>query len=170
MRLCIQARGPSTSLRATLCVVGILTAFASALPVRARTQTGQPEPGFDPKEVVRQVHTRRDMTELRSGDSDRVPSRQRNRVPSHPSAEGRERSAVSGERFTDDGEFLIDTNSTLAPAPYNQVEPAIAFDGANFLVVWEDYRSGSDCDVYGARVTPAGTVLDPQGFVISQAA
>jgi len=68
----------------------------------------------------------------------------------------------------DDGEFLIDTSITLVPAPDNQAEPAVAFDGANFLVVWTDGRSGS-C-IYAARVTPQGEVLEPTGIVISQGA
>ena len=73
--------------------------------------------------------------------------------------------AAGVERSLDDGEFLIDTSGVHA-----EYRPAVAFDGANFLVVWEDPRSGSDDDIYGARVTPSGTVLDPSGFVISQAA
>jgi hypothetical protein len=36
-------------------------------------------------------------------------------------------------------------------------------------VVWQDQRSGSD-DIYGARVTPAGAVLDTAGIAISAAA
>ena len=157
MRLCIL-----------ISVVCVLTAFGSV----------QPKPGFDPKGVVRQVHTRRDMNDmtmgaaharLRPGHSDRVPGRRRNHVPSHPTAERRERSAASGEQFADDGEFLIDTSITLVPAADYQENPAVAFDGANFLVVWEDCRNGNDYDIYGARVTPGGTVLDPAGFVISQA-
>ena len=51
-------------------------------------------------------------------------------------------------------------------APDNQAEPAVAFDGSNFLVVWTDGRNGS-C-IYAARVAPQGTVLDPTGFVVSQ--
>ncbi len=45
--------------------------------------------------------------------------------------------------------------------------PAVAFDGKNFLVVWEDFRGGKDYDIYAARVTEEGKVLDPDGFLVS---
>lgn len=47
-----------------------------------------------------------------------------------------------------------------------QGRPAVAFHGTTFLVVWEDLRSGTDHDVYAARVTEDGEVLDPDGFAV----
>ena len=44
----------------------------------------------------------------------------------------------------------------------------VAFDGTNYLVVWTDLREGAR-KVYGARVSPDGTVLDEDGFAISAA-
>lgn len=69
----------------------------------------------------------------------------------------------------DAGEFLLDTGITYGPAPSIQAAPAVGFDGVDFLVVWEDQRGG-DWDIWGARVTSAGTVLDSAGFVIAVAA
>jgi len=135
---------------ALISAVCVLTAFGSV----------QPEPGFDPKQVVREVHTRGDRTGQLPGDLDLVRL--------HQTIEGRRRPLAADGRLGGGPEFLIDTNSVLIPAPGFQNEPAIAFDGANFLVVWEDHRIGSSSGISGARVTPEGTVLDPSGFLISQ--
>ena len=47
----------------------------------------------------------------------------------------------------------------------------LAFDGQNYLVVWEDFRDQSnfDGDIYAARMAPDGTVLDGSGILISNA-
>jgi hypothetical protein len=47
-------------------------------------------------------------------------------------------------------------------------KPDVAFDGTNYFAVWEDYRS-SDSDIYGARVSSAGSVLDPSGIQLTHA-
>jgi hypothetical protein len=64
-------------------------------------------------------------------------------------------------------EFMIDTSMAYGAAPEDQESPSVAFDGTNYLVVWDDHRNGSDYDIYGARVTTSGTVLDSSGIAIS---
>jgi hypothetical protein len=42
----------------------------------------------------------------------------------------------------------------------------VAFDGTNFLVVWQDYDYGRGVAVYAARVSPEGSVLDTTPILI----
>ena len=69
------------------------------------------------------------------------------------------RVAMDGSVLDPDG-ILVCSDST------GRDEPDVSFDGQNFLVVWQDARSTTDCDVYAARVSPAGAVLDPNGFAV----
>jgi hypothetical protein len=66
---------------------------------------------------------------------------------------------------------VLDTSGI--PVSYSgglQVEPAVAVSGSTFLVVWRDFRNGNLTDIYGARLTATGAVLDQFGFPISTAA
>jgi len=49
----------------------------------------------------------------------------------------------------------------------SQEQPQVAFSGGTFLVVWHDLRNGRDWDVYSARVSPAGKVREPNGFLVA---
>ncbi|HUT36046.1 MAG TPA: hypothetical protein VNE39_21340 [Planctomycetota bacterium] len=64
------------------------------------------------------------------------------------------------------GKSLDPRGIVVCKAENLQSRPAVAFDGANFLIAWEDLRSGTDHDVYAARVTEDGKVLDPDGFPV----
>lgn len=46
----------------------------------------------------------------------------------------------------------------------------VAHNGTKYLAVWQDYRSGNNADIYGARISDTGTVLDPAGIAISSGA
>jgi hypothetical protein len=70
---------------------------------------------------------------------------------------------------TPQGQFLICT------APQEQSYPRLAWNGASFLVAWQDARLASSSDdfplgsydVYGAQCNPSGQVLQPGGYLIS---
>ncbi|HEX2980875.1 MAG TPA: PKD domain-containing protein [Anaerolineaceae bacterium] len=77
---------------------------------------------------------------------------------------------IYGVRFTPsltalDGAQSIAVSNN-ASGYSNGFYPMVAFDGTNYLVVWHDGR-GHLYDIYGARVTQAGQVLDVGGFPIS---
>ena len=50
-------------------------------------------------------------------------------------------------------------------APLSQAAPDVAWNGSNYLVIWEDARNGSQL-IYATRVSSSGAVLDPSGIAI----
>ena len=63
---------------------------------------------------------------------------------------------------------VLDTRGiVVCEESLDQDNPDISFDGQNFLVVWTDSRSGTNGDIYAARVSPDGLVLDPDGFPVA---
>jgi len=83
---------------------------------------------------------------------------------SEPNGIGRD---IYGARVSPAGTVFDPGGIAISTAPGYQEFPALAFDGANYLVAWADWRLNPDTDIYGARLTPAGTVLDPGGILIS---
>jgi hypothetical protein len=76
---------------------------------------------------------------------------------------------VYGARVTPDGMLLDTSNVRISACSNQQRSPTVASNGTDFLVAWEDSRSGS-FDIYGTRVTAAGQVLDTLGILVSGAA
>ena len=76
---------------------------------------------------------------------------------------------IYGTRVTSDGVVIDTLGFQVGAAPNRQCYPGVAFNGPNFLVAWEDYRHGAISDIYGARVTPGGVVLDTTGIAITTA-
>lgn len=75
--------------------------------------------------------------------------------------------AIRGTRVTPAGAVLDSQLVLVDSGPGFSRSPRIAFDGTNYLVAWEDDRTRpNDYDIYAARVTPAGVVLDPGGFPV----
>ena len=77
---------------------------------------------------------------------------------------------IYGTRVTKTGTVLDPVGTPISTAAGEQVTSAVGFDGTDFLVVWEDHRSGTNADIYGSRVAGAGNALDPSGIPISTAA
>ncbi|MBE0433266.1 hypothetical protein IBX73_07365 [candidate division WOR-3 bacterium] len=75
-------------------------------------------------------------------------------------------SAIYGTRVTPDGVVLDPEAIPISVASGYQFFPAVAFDGRYYVVTWHDHRSGN-YDIYGARVTTEGTVLEPSGFALT---
>jgi len=74
---------------------------------------------------------------------------------------------VFAARVTPDGKALDPDGFLVAGGKHNQALPNVAWDGKNFLVVWQDARSGDRYEVYGARVSAEGKVLDGEGVVLA---
>lgn len=80
---------------------------------------------------------------------------------------------VYGARLTTHGEVLDKDGIAICTAPNQQDYPVVSFNGNNYLVVWGDNRNDTSpsqtqkYDIYGARVTKSGTVLDQNGFEIN---
>ncbi|MCK4576602.1 hypothetical protein KAU34_09365, partial [candidate division WOR-3 bacterium] len=73
---------------------------------------------------------------------------------------------IFGARVNQSGELIDSAGIQISINPYNQGNPAIAYDGTNYIVVWHDERN-QDMDIYGARVSSSGVTLDTADIAIS---
>lgn len=81
-------------------------------------------------------------------------------------------SSILARRVTRQGQLLDGPNGFLvSQGNWLETNPRVAWNGTTCLAVWIDWRHHSESisDIYGARITPAGAVLDPAGIKIHQA-
>jgi hypothetical protein len=82
---------------------------------------------------------------------------------------GYDPTAVYGNRVTQSGVVLDSLGFVISAAAFSQKNPSVAFDGTNYLVAWEQKNQYSWCDIYCARVSSAGVVLDSTAVPVSTA-
>lgn len=71
-------------------------------------------------------------------------------------------------RITPDGTELDAAPLLISDPSGIRAEPSVVFDGINFLIIWRNHQQGwNNPDIYGARITPGGALLDPGGFPIA---
>lgn len=68
----------------------------------------------------------------------------------------------------------------LTPWSGNQYRPQLSFNGNDYVLVYQDQKNrlaphtldqlDARSDIYGMRITPAGTVIDPQSFLVADSA
>lgn len=77
---------------------------------------------------------------------------------------------IMGVRLSAAGQILDPAGIEICPTVgSNPRWPSVAATSAGYLVVWEDYRNNppNGSDIYGARVTTSGVVVDPAGIGIA---
>jgi len=73
---------------------------------------------------------------------------------------------VLATRMDAQGNALDSPPLAICTEAGEQIFVRLAYGGGLYLAVWLDARSGNH--IYGARIRPDGTVLDPGGFMICQ--
>ena len=78
---------------------------------------------------------------------------------------------INAARVSPAGSVLDVPSISVSSATGGQFSPVVAFDGTNYFVAWSDLRNVQDpnsgfFDIYGARVSPGGQVLDGSGLAV----
>jgi hypothetical protein len=75
-------------------------------------------------------------------------------------------SDIFGAWVEPDGAVVPPDGFPISQGPSDGLFPDVAWGGDSHLAVWQDLRSRSNWQIYGARVRPDGTVLDPEGLAV----
>ena len=71
------------------------------------------------------------------------------------------RVSPSGVVLDPEGGFVIDAASG------REAYPDVAWNGTTYFAVWSRDDAADEKDIYGARITPSGGVLDPTGIAVA---
>jgi hypothetical protein len=76
---------------------------------------------------------------------------------------------IYGTRVTAAGVVTTPTGTVISNAAQHQTVPVIASNGVDWFVAWEDKRLGFSMpsDIYGTRITAAGTVQNTAGVSVA---
>ncbi len=77
-------------------------------------------------------------------------------------------SQLRAARYAGDGTLLDPSPLELTTSGGPRGAQRVAFGGGLYLVVWADGRDSPGWDVYGARISAAGGLLDPDGIPLVQ--
>ena len=86
------------------------------------------------------------------------------------SDDGSGQRAIRGTRVSPAGVVLDPSGISITTSPDPLSADGIAFDGTNYLVVWERLLDVDETDIYGARVSTSGAVVGAAAFPISTSA
>ena len=86
--------------------------------------------------------------------------------------DGATREDLFAQRVEPDGAILDATPVLVSAEDQEQSDPAAGWSGSAYVFAWEDQRDAAVFyderdELFGARLSPAGTLLDPDGFRIS---
>ncbi|MCL5104662.1 MAG: hypothetical protein M1133_11205 [Armatimonadetes bacterium] len=73
---------------------------------------------------------------------------------------------IFAARLSPTGQVLDVFGIAVCARAADQVQPAVAWDGREYVVVWADRRDPNP-HIYAARVRDSGEVLDPMGILVS---
>ncbi|MCK4328599.1 hypothetical protein KAX02_02030 [candidate division WOR-3 bacterium] len=74
---------------------------------------------------------------------------------------------ICGARVSQSGVVLDTLSIDVSPPQHLAWHPSVAFDGTNYFVVWSNATFGNYyTDIFGARVSQDGTLLDTSGIPI----
>lgn len=67
---------------------------------------------------------------------------------------------IYGTRVNQSGIVLDPDGIAISTGSYYQKYPSVAFDGTNYLIVWQDSRNSPFYDIYGAILSTSMVVID----------